>query len=124
MSRPRCARRAGAIAQTYSGAANQATEAWVAPVFRNVPLALAETDYGRPVEPGHRSGQAVPETEVPLSGCRRPNLGGNRPVGRLRPKYTRARVADEVAVKDDQVKAGLGFVCGLIDPLTQRGLHE
>src|SRR5881396_4088461 len=30
MSRPRCARRARAIAQTYSGAANQATEAWVA----------------------------------------------------------------------------------------------
>src|SRR5947208_16034332 len=29
MSRPRCARRARAIAQTYSGAANQATEAWV-----------------------------------------------------------------------------------------------
>src|SRR6266480_631039 len=28
MSRPRCARRARAIAQTYSGAANQATEAW------------------------------------------------------------------------------------------------
>jgi len=25
------------IAQTYSGAANQATEAWVAPVLRNVP---------------------------------------------------------------------------------------
>src|SRR2546430_8924788 len=31
MSRPRCARRARAIAQTYSGAANQATEAWVGP---------------------------------------------------------------------------------------------
>ncbi len=28
MSRPRCARRARAIAHTYSGAANQATEAW------------------------------------------------------------------------------------------------
>src|SRR5436190_15738940 len=35
MSRPRCARRARAIAQTYSGAANQATEAWVGPAFRN-----------------------------------------------------------------------------------------
>ena len=35
MSRPRCARRARAIAQTYSGAANQATEAWVAPAFAN-----------------------------------------------------------------------------------------
>src|SRR3954452_8660427 len=35
MSRPRCARRARAIAQTYSGAANQATEAWVGRVFRN-----------------------------------------------------------------------------------------
>src|SRR5439155_15377477 len=33
MSRPRCARRARAIAQTYSGAANQATEAWVAPAY-------------------------------------------------------------------------------------------
>src|SRR5205809_1070722 len=37
MSRPRCARRARAIAQTYSGAANQATEAWVGPVFGNDP---------------------------------------------------------------------------------------
>src|SRR6266480_4368890 len=36
MSRPRCARRARAIAQTYSGVANQATEAWVAPVVGNV----------------------------------------------------------------------------------------
>src|SRR2546423_4978519 len=37
MSRPRCARRARAIAQTYSGAANQATEAWVGRACGNVP---------------------------------------------------------------------------------------
>src|SRR5512133_1776124 len=41
MSRPRCARRARAIAQTYSGAANQATEAWVGPACGNLTCACA-----------------------------------------------------------------------------------
>src|SRR5206468_12212763 len=46
MSGPRCARRARAIAQTYSGAANQATEAWVGPAFRNVPRPSGQSNLG------------------------------------------------------------------------------
>src|SRR5437764_14321534 len=42
MSRPRCARRARAIAETYSGAANQATEAWVGRACFRLARALAQ----------------------------------------------------------------------------------
>src|SRR5436309_12119085 len=55
MSRPRCARRARAIAQTYSGAANQATEAWVAPAFANAPRRAETGRNGGSVFPLRRS---------------------------------------------------------------------
>jgi hypothetical protein len=128
MSRPRCARRARAIAQTYSGAANQATEAWVGRASSRLRLGRADSE-GTLRE--HHRGRARPRQvtclrEIP-SSCAAFVPAASRACPGFPPPRSmvrRGRRFESVRGLQRSCKsAGCVAELGTLDPSSSRGRH-